>query len=432
MNWHKGALLFLTLLPALVQAGNPCALNTSGGIGGTGNAQDGIGGTGLIDPRDGIGGTGAQAKRDEGMGGTGIVGIVTGFASVCVVGVEVHYDDATPVTVNGVPASAGNLSVGQLVSIVAQPAENGYRASQIAVQHAVAGPISRIDPLTGHLDVLGQKVAPAANAVRDANGQPMAASALKPGMSVLVSGLRGYDGQIIASRVEHSARPVSPRITPMQLPDKVDRIIVQGIVHRRDADSVKLDHGIEIYIPKNATIRGGELQQLLPGHMVRISATRGERKEWQALDLELQSARDVTRRAGAAYPNEHEKSGHKGGSRGESSGRDGEDDENSDDQDLNSGSGRSGGGGQGGNRSGESRPDSAEIESRDDDRNEADFTLSESSERIDRSEKSDRSDKTDKFDRVDKSGKIDRVEKIEKPEKQDKIERPDRSGRGRD
>jgi hypothetical protein len=56
-----------------------------GGIGGTGSrAQDGVGGTGSK-ADGGIGGTGARAEGD-----VGLLGVITGFASICVNGVEVH------------------------------------------------------------------------------------------------------------------------------------------------------------------------------------------------------------------------------------------------------------------------------------------------------------------------------------------------------
>ena len=78
---------------------------TDRGIGGTGAASKG--------PQwsdRGIGGTGGASQptrsADRGIGGTGIIGIITGFASVCLDGVEVHLDAVTPVYVNGNPETA--------------------------------------------------------------------------------------------------------------------------------------------------------------------------------------------------------------------------------------------------------------------------------------------------------------------------------------
>ncbi len=94
---------------------NPTTIN--GGMGGTGMPENGgMGGTGITEEHSGFGGTGAPVAQkglggtgspvaEKGMGGTGIsvaennllpadeggiaiVGVITGFASICVDGVE--------------------------------------------------------------------------------------------------------------------------------------------------------------------------------------------------------------------------------------------------------------------------------------------------------------------------------------------------------
>ncbi len=69
----------------------------SSGIGGTGSAfkNGGIGGTGSAIEKGGIGGSGDKVK--DGIGGTGILGVITGFGSICVNRLEVHYSKETPV-----------------------------------------------------------------------------------------------------------------------------------------------------------------------------------------------------------------------------------------------------------------------------------------------------------------------------------------------
>jgi hypothetical protein len=53
----------------------------------------------------------------QGIGGTDIVGVVTGFALICVDGLDVRLDKTGPVSINGTSAAAGQLRVGQLVVI---------------------------------------------------------------------------------------------------------------------------------------------------------------------------------------------------------------------------------------------------------------------------------------------------------------------------
>src|ERR1700733_3467264 len=101
----------------------------------------------------GTGGTGAPAKgrvadgrvADRGIGGTGIIGVVTGFASICVDGVEVRFDRSVPVSIDGETATPAQLRIGQLVVIhahgtVSMP-DAVAKARTISVRYEVSGPI---------------------------------------------------------------------------------------------------------------------------------------------------------------------------------------------------------------------------------------------------------------------------------------------------
>ena len=107
--------------PAVVNVQTPDAMAGRPGKLGTEVAEGGIGGTGapaLLDNlppesmvgRPGIGGTGAA---EGGIGGTGLIGVITGFASICVNGVEVFYDASTPVSADGLSMSLSTLAVGE-------------------------------------------------------------------------------------------------------------------------------------------------------------------------------------------------------------------------------------------------------------------------------------------------------------------------------
>ncbi len=96
--------------------------------------------------------------QTDGIGGTGIVGIVTGFGSVCVNGLEVAYDDLTAIDSNGAADSPVDLAVGQLVVVEATGRGDRLRAERIAARDAAVGPVFEIDPVRGALVVLGQDV----------------------------------------------------------------------------------------------------------------------------------------------------------------------------------------------------------------------------------------------------------------------------------
>lgn len=178
------------------------------GIGGTGQSANapGIGGTGQIALRPGIGGTGSAATPANAADrNIGLVGVVTGFASICVNDVEVHYTPSTPVLEDGNTGRTSDLAVGQLVAIRAsgtlEDSNDPIQAQQIAVLHAAIGPLTRLDKVTGEFEVMGQRAT--ALVKNDLNR-------LHVGDWVRVSGHRLADGSIRANQVERVTSP-SPR-----------------------------------------------------------------------------------------------------------------------------------------------------------------------------------------------------------------------------
>ncbi|NBW49758.1 MAG: hypothetical protein EBR49_06630, partial [Betaproteobacteria bacterium] len=163
------------------------------GIGGTGDTalRPGIGGTGDVAVKPGIGGTGID---NGGIGGTGIVGVITGFASICVNGVEVHYDESTPVNDNGQTVKSGVLAVGQVVVVKARGQGDELQAEKIALQHLVVGPVERVDTARSEVQVLGQTLR--------WSGASGTLAGLKPGQWVRVSGLRMSDGSIDTTHLQ--------------------------------------------------------------------------------------------------------------------------------------------------------------------------------------------------------------------------------------
>lgn len=169
------------------------------GMGGTGAPESGMGGTGILE-KGGLGGTGIVSENnvilpDETAGGVAIMGVITGFASICVNGEEVHYEDATPVFSNGQPAKLGHLAVGKNVMLKAERVNGRLNAKAIGLYDAVAGPISRIDLARQQMHVMGQTV--------KMNSQVMQqARAISANANVSVSGHRLDSGEIVATRID--------------------------------------------------------------------------------------------------------------------------------------------------------------------------------------------------------------------------------------
>ncbi len=200
------------------------AEQSESGIGGTGygpEAEDsgGIGGTGRSpgDPDDegGIGGTGVELAGD-----TGIVGVVTGFGSICVGGTEVHYDASTPVTMDGVSSEPSVLAVGSVVEVVAAGRGDELTALSIGVTNEVAGVVSAVDATRGELTVAGQRVAITSSTWADFDDGPgrLDAAGIEVGDTVRVAGLRSPDGAISATQVQRIDGAVETFVSgPVQL-----------------------------------------------------------------------------------------------------------------------------------------------------------------------------------------------------------------------
>ena len=378
---NQQLLVFLAsmLSAAHLYAANPCALpGIDGGIGGTGHSlEDGLGGTGhSVD--EGMGGTGHGL--DEGVGGTGrsvqdgtggtgqklaVIGIITGFASVCVNGIEVHYDDNTQVNINGVQSTSAGLMTGQLVSMTAEKTPKGWSATRINTQDAVSGPITKVIG-ANRVEVAGQLV----NLPNKLDGVPK----IGLGQSLRVQGLRAANGEIVATSVTQSnsrqtvitgkldkrtngslgignmqidglttqANPgefVSVtgemtnghlRVTQANRTLAVDaaaqQLSIQSVVQSVKDNIMQLNNGIQIHTSR----------PIKAGGMVRVVAQKDKNGVWQLLEMNNQTHDEIMRRAGKRQQSmiDDEK---------DNSGKNSRDNES--DQD-NSGSGNSGSGSQ--------------------------------------------------------------------------------------
>lgn len=195
------------------------------GIGGTGATaaapenEGGIGGTARVEPggddEGGVGGTGIA-----GAGDTGIIGTITGFASICVGGVEIHYRGDTPVQIDGQTATAAQLRVGQVVEVIADGAGEEVHARQIALHHLVSGPLSGVEPELKQIQILAQTIQLTGSTRFGAHSgeAEIDLSTLQQGEPLKVSGLRRGDGVIVATYLSRAAEG-----DPVRLTGKADR-----------------------------------------------------------------------------------------------------------------------------------------------------------------------------------------------------------------
>lgn len=200
--------------------------------------------TAQLDPKngDGIGGTGvsnesmmANNRAGDGVGGTGILGTISGFGSIIVNGLELEYDRATKVEIDGRPASLEDLKVGQVILGTAKTRNGQMYLDSLEMLHAVTGPIDAIDHTGQTMTVLGQKVR--INLAGDAAAIE-SFKTLTKGDVVSISGLRQADGTVIATRVD-------------QRPDD-GRLIVRGLA-TVSGGSIKVG-GLEFPVDQQSTV----------------------------------------------------------------------------------------------------------------------------------------------------------------------------------
>lgn len=209
------------------------------GIGGTGSptTENGIGGTGMPVARSGIGGTGQPLADGGGIGGTGIVGAITGFGSVCVNGLEVEFDNQTSVNMNGRSATLHDLAVGQVISLQAEYIDGVPQTSHIDVINLVEGPVT-VNAQAGQIEVMGQKVI-----LPPGDQSSIQQMNYAPETYVRVSGYRGSQGEIHATLIQAS-KPTSE----VSIIGNLDQSSTNTV------NNVRINRGLASAIPKDRNV----------------------------------------------------------------------------------------------------------------------------------------------------------------------------------
>lgn len=180
----------------------------------------------------GLGGTGMFANSGNGLGGTGIVGEITGFGSIFVNGVEIEYHDATPFTVDGKKVTKKQqLEIGDVVEVLTTDDNKHTQAMMINLRHEVIGVVESVNDKERSFTVHGQVVLSVSK-----HALP------EVGDRVAVSGFRIDDRTIQSTRVGHIDGKQTLLRTHTELPFKklTDRWLVQAYVQNGKA-SFQLD-----------------------------------------------------------------------------------------------------------------------------------------------------------------------------------------------
>jgi hypothetical protein len=142
---------------------------------------------------------GAGRTIPDTAGPIAVVGMLTEFGSLCVNGLQIHYDERTPVTVNGRRAHPRDLALGQVLAVEARAAGGQLAAQSIAIVRVLEGPVTRVDAAAGTVHVMDQAVRVTDETMGPVRDQ---LAELRPGATVEVSGHRNARGEVVASRMD--------------------------------------------------------------------------------------------------------------------------------------------------------------------------------------------------------------------------------------
>ena len=175
----------------------------------------------------GLGGTGMLANTGSGLGGTGIIGEITGFGSVFVNGIEVEYDNDTTYTINGETAVPQQLEIGDVVEVLTVDAKQHTQAQVINLRHEIIGEVESVEAHTYSFTINGQSIV-----------QSIAKSTLpEVGTTVAVAGFRIDEQTILSTRVTpaESGQTLLRTRTALPFNDKAQRWLVQTHVQAKTA-----------------------------------------------------------------------------------------------------------------------------------------------------------------------------------------------------
>lgn len=128
---------------------------------------------------------------EGGMGGTGIVGILTDFGSLVINGLKVETDSQTRVSDAFGERDVGSLTIGQNLTIEAETKDGMLFARRVHITHPVVGAISNISVDGRSAQIAGVPV----------DLEPNAFGHFSEGKRVAVSGLWRSD-RVVASRID--------------------------------------------------------------------------------------------------------------------------------------------------------------------------------------------------------------------------------------
>ena len=150
---------------------------------------------------------------DNDVAAVNVSGSISAADSVTIDGIR-YNADATIVSVNGNPATASDLKLGQFVDLEGEVnfSDATGTANEISYVALVIGPVESADASGHRLTVLGQTVLSNEDTAFAASVDPDTFAGLGVGATVQISGFRNADDDIVATRIEPDSTSVGAQL----------------------------------------------------------------------------------------------------------------------------------------------------------------------------------------------------------------------------
>ncbi len=169
----------------------------------------------------GIGGTGIMAGNQQ---GTGIIGMITGYGSIFVNGIEIETENNATISIDGMVVKAHDFEIGEVVEVLTLDTNTHTQAQHINIRHEIIGPVSHYDYDQSTAVILGHTIQ-LTNTIN---------TAVELGDTLAVSGFTDPSGLIHATHIRHTTDKqilLRGAINPKEhtLPfNKVSKWLIQG------------------------------------------------------------------------------------------------------------------------------------------------------------------------------------------------------------
>jgi hypothetical protein len=234
----------------------------------------------------------------------GVQGSVTGFGSVIVNGE--HYEtDTSAISINGLPATEGDLEVGYVVVIQAElPADGSLpRAVTIDFAHNIIGPLSAVVVAEKRATVLGQSVTVGDSTVYGAGIEPASIDGLAalPTDTILrISGFSEADGGVLATRIDLGDLGSSLEVTGIveNLSLSLQTFKIGGLVINYDSLNLQnfpqLENGDRVNVEGSLGADGVLVANELELEEIGLEVDEGDEFEIEGLVTEISSATEFS------------------------------------------------------------------------------------------------------------------------------------------